>query len=148
MVGVMVTDPGVSNGHPSEISLAGVHRVEKLGRLPDPAAEQLSLFFKLLSDPMRLRILHYLMQRKELNVSTLCSLLDKTQPAVSHHLALLRSNDVIELRRAGKHNFYRISSNRLKAVTQLLFAVTPQEDDADIQFDGFQLHLETDDAAS
>lgn len=138
MAGLMVSEPGFSSSesskHASDFSFS---------QLPDRAADELSVFFKLLSDPMRLRILHYLMQQRELNVGALCDLLEKTQPAVSHHLALLRGNNIIQLRREGKHNFYRISSDRLKSVTELLFSVAPQKHDDDIQFDGFQLKLET-----
>jgi ArsR family transcriptional regulator len=48
------------------------------------------------------------MQAHELNVRTLCRLLDQSQPAVSHHLAMLKDAGLIECRRDGKHNFYRI----------------------------------------
>ena len=58
--------------------------------LPDDVAKELVRLFKLFADETRLRILHYLMQRDELNVRTLCDLLGQSQPAVSHHLALLR----------------------------------------------------------
>ena len=54
--------------------------------------------FKLLSDETRLQILHFLTQRKELNVGTFCELLQQSQPAVSHHLALLKTAFVITLR--------------------------------------------------
>lgn len=139
MAGLMVSNPRLSSSN----SVDDASFSPELSQLPDQAAEELSGFFKLLSDPMRLRILHYLMQKRELNVGALCDLLEKTQPAVSHHLALLRGNHIIQLRREGKHNFYRISADRLKTVTELLFSVSPQEHNDDIQFDGFQLKFET-----
>lgn len=140
MAGLMVSEPGFSSSHSANDDTAFS---PALSQLPDQAAEELSGFFKLLSDPMRLRILHYLMQKRELNVGALCDLLEKTQPAVSHHLALLRGNHVIQLRREGKHNYYRISADRLKTVTELLFSVAPPKQDDDIQFEGFQLKFET-----
>ena len=61
---------------------------------------------KQVSDPTRLQIL-MLLKEKERNVSDLCSELGtQSQPAVSHHLALLRHGRLIEPRRSGKHNFY------------------------------------------
>ena len=81
------------------------------GPLPDEAAAHLVNLFKLFADETRLRILFCLKGRKELNVQTLCRLVQQTQPAVSHHLALLRMAGVVKMRRAGKHNFYRICGN-------------------------------------
>ncbi len=80
--------------------------------LPVDDAKELVRFFKLLSDETRLRILHYLTQQTELHVRALCELLGQSQPAVSHHLALLRSGGLIEPRRDGKHNFYRLCPTR------------------------------------
>lgn len=66
---------------------------------------------RLLSDETRLRILYFLAQHQELHVSDLCDRLGLSQPAVSHHLALLRVSGLIEARREGKHNFYSIRSD-------------------------------------
>lgn len=69
------------------------------------AAEQ----FNILSDPTRLKILLILVQR-ERNVTELCEDLDsQSQPAVSHHLSLLRHARLIEQRREGKHNYYSLT---------------------------------------
>ena len=51
-----------------------------------------------------------LLNERERNVSELCaSLGTQSQPAVSHHLALLRHGRLIEPRRSGKHNFYGLT---------------------------------------
>jgi DNA-binding transcriptional ArsR family regulator len=64
---------------------------------------------KQVSDPTRLQVL-MLLSEKERNVTELCSDLGtQSQPAVSHHLALLRHGRLIEPRRAGKHNFYALT---------------------------------------
>lgn len=85
-----------------------------LGSLP-PISEQsirdLAQVFKLLSDETRMRILVYLAQSQELHVTDLCNRLGQSQPAVSHHLALLRVSGLIESRREGKHNFYSVRSD-------------------------------------
>jgi ArsR family transcriptional regulator len=80
--------------------------------------------FKLLSDETRLQILNYLMQKDELNVRTLCKLLKQSQPAVSHHLALLKDAGVIECRRDGKHNFYHLVPKRCQEFLDTVFAVS------------------------
>src|SRR3978361_2196032 len=66
---------------------------------------------RLLSDETRLRIIFYLAQNGELHVTDLCERLGQSQPAVSHHLALLRVSGLIEPRREGKHNFYSIRTD-------------------------------------
>lgn len=77
-------------------------------------------WFKLLADETRLRIVCILLEEHELNVRTLCGLLGQSQPAVSHHLALLRTAGVIECRRDGKHNFYHLMPQRFNAINDLL----------------------------
>jgi len=89
------------------------------------APRQAVEFFKLLADETRLKILTLLNQRGELNVQSLCRMLDQTQPAVSHHLALLRVAGLIELRREGKHNFYHIIPERFGEIIESLRFFVP-----------------------
>jgi ArsR family transcriptional regulator len=63
---------------------------------------------RLVSDETRLRILFDLVKNGELNVTDICNRLGQSQPAISHHLALLRVSGLIEPRREGKHNFYSV----------------------------------------
>ena len=70
---------------------------------------RVSELLKQVSDPTRLQVL-MLLSEKERNVTELCADLGtQSQPAVSHHLALLRHGRLIEPRRAGKHNFYGLT---------------------------------------
>ena len=82
--------------------------------------------FKLLSDETRLRILYYLTQRSELHVRALCELLHESQPAVSHHLALLRVAGLIGRRREGKHNYYGLKTQQFSTLLDMLFATMPE----------------------
>lgn len=90
--------------------------------LADQTAQDLVQLFKLLADETRVRILYFLMQQEELNVRTLCHLLAQSQPAVSHHLALLRAAGIIKCRRDGKHNFYHLVPKRFRTYLETLFA--------------------------
>src|SRR5262245_50991655 len=94
-----------------------------LQTLSEGTSKSLMQLFRLLADETRLRILYYLLQTDELNVRTLCSLLQQSQPAVSHHLALLRSAGIIECRRDGKHNFYRLMLKKCEAYLDAVFDV-------------------------
>jgi DNA-binding transcriptional ArsR family regulator len=69
---------------------------------------RLTALFRLLSDKTRLNVL-MLLAHGERNVSSLCEELGVSQPTVSHHLGLLRMNNVIGSRRAGKQIFYGLN---------------------------------------
>lgn len=70
--------------------------------------EPLTSLFRLLSDRTRLKILMLLAQG-ERNVTSLCDELGLPQPTVSHHLGLLRMNNIIANRRDGKQVFYGLN---------------------------------------
>jgi ArsR family transcriptional regulator, zinc-responsive transcriptional repressor len=74
----------------------------------DQDLENLSSLFRLLSDRTRLNIL-MLLAGGERNVTNLCEMLKLPQPTVSHHLGLLRMNNVIGNRRNGKQVFYMLN---------------------------------------
>ena len=99
----------------------------ELATLDSHTSRELVQLFKLLADETRLRILYYLMQQDELNVRTLCRLLGQSQPAVSHHLALLRVAGIIECRRDGKHNFYHLVPKRCQAYLDVVFGVSGEQ---------------------
>jgi ArsR family transcriptional regulator len=91
-------------------------------KISDETLAGLTEVFKMLADKSRLRILLALAQDGELHVSALCALLGESQPAVSHHLALLRMQGLVAFRRAGKHNFYRVASGLVRELLEQFFA--------------------------
>ena len=93
----------------------------------EPAIREVARVFKLLSDETRLRILFYLAQNRELHVTDLCERLGQSQPAVSHHLALLRVSGLIEARREGKHNFYSICTDHFGKLLSDMFAASGEK---------------------
>src|SRR3954468_6448641 len=83
-----------------------------LTNLPAETGHTLANLFKLLADETRLRIIYFLLQKDEINVRTFCGVLGQSQPAVSHHLAMLKEAGLLDSRRDGKHNFYRLVPKR------------------------------------
>jgi len=71
-------------------------------------ARRASILLKHVSDPTRLQVI-LLLAEGERHVGALCEQLDQSQPAVSHHLALLRHGGIIAPRRQGKNNFYSLT---------------------------------------
>ena len=98
----------------------------------------LAQIFKQLADESRLKILLALSQDGELHVSALCELLSQSQPAVSHHLTLLRMRNLVGFRRAGKHNFYRIDSTFVSDLLEQFFNDSGNGHKL-LQFDEFSL---------
>ena len=65
--------------------------------------------FKNLSEETRLTLVLLLRQAGELCVCELVSALEKSQPKVSRHLAMLRESGLLIDRREGKWIYYRLS---------------------------------------
>lgn len=112
--------------------------------LPVRLEKDLVQVFKLLSDETRLRILMYLMREGELHVTALCEKLGQSQPAVSHHLALLRVAGLIEARRDGKHNFYSICRGHFHELMGQLFSSIRNPETEQVRFEDFVLTHEND----
>src|SRR5215210_6111190 len=117
--------------------------LEGMPAVSEQAVRDLAQVFKLMSDETRLRILLYLAQNSELHVTDLCNRLGQSQPAVSHHLALLRVSGLIESRREGKHNFYSVRAEHFGDLLVELFSAAgsmPRK----IRFQHFVLNYEGD----
>jgi len=71
-------------------------------------AQRASMLLKHVSDATRLQVILTLSEG-ERHVGALCEQLSQSQPAVSHHLALLRHGGIISPRRQGKNNFYGLT---------------------------------------
>ncbi|HZW33409.1 MAG TPA: metalloregulator ArsR/SmtB family transcription factor [Isosphaeraceae bacterium] len=71
-------------------------------------ARRASILLKHVSDPTRLQVI-LILTEGERHVGALCAQLSQSQPAVSHHLALLRHGGIIAPRRQGKNNFYSLT---------------------------------------
>ena len=78
-------------------------------------AQRAAILLKHASDPTRLTVLLTLAEG-EVHVGALCEQLGLGQPAVSHHLALLRHGGIISPRRDGKNNFYHLTELGLELI--------------------------------
>lgn len=89
--------------------------------LHERTLRSLTELFKGLADRSRLHILFLLAEHGEMHVSAIGDEVGQSQPAVSHHLNQLKKSGLIEYRRAGKFNYYRLSTNGLDELTGELF---------------------------
>ena len=93
----------------------------KTKQSPRSAVGRTAELFQLLGDTSRLRILLCLLEQEEACVGDVCTAVGQSQPAVSHHLMLLRAGRLVEARRDGKRKMYRVSS---PVVSRLLHLAT------------------------
>ena len=70
--------------------------------------QRIDLMFRAFSDRTRLRILH-LLQREELCVGDLATILRVPQPTASRHLAYLRKAGLVKARKAGLWCYYSLA---------------------------------------
>jgi DNA-binding transcriptional ArsR family regulator len=112
-----------------EPSTIKIHR-ETLERLTD--------VFRLLADQSRLKIVLALAQDGELHVSALCRLLGQSQPAVSHHLTLMRMAKLVTVDRKGKFSYYRLASDHIRDLFEQFFKDSGNGA-KQLQFDDFAL---------
>ena len=73
-----------------------------------PLLERTANSLKQVSDPTRLQLITLLSEREH-HVGGLCDQFDMSQPAVSHHLGLLRHGGIVERRRQGQKYFYSLT---------------------------------------
>ncbi len=85
-------------------------------QLPEPRElSEISVFFKALGDPTRLRILYALFDG-ELCVCDLGAVLGMSVSAVSHQLAVLKQTRLVDHRRDGKVVYYTLADEHVRRV--------------------------------
>lgn len=73
---------------------------------PQSPIESLTALYKALADQLRLQILR-LLKNESFGVLELCRILDIRQSALSHHLKVLATSNLVSTRREGNSIFYR-----------------------------------------
>jgi ArsR family transcriptional regulator len=91
-------------------------------KIPERLIKDLTAVFRMLSDKNRLKIVLALAANGHMHVKGLCELVSQTQPAVSHHLTLMRSIGLVDFDREGKMNRYRLASDYLGELLAKFFA--------------------------
>ncbi len=88
-------------------------------------AELYARFFRVLSDPTRVRLLHLLLDAPEAGrtVSELVAAIGAPQGRISTHLGCLRWCGLVQPYREGKYVYYRITDPRVREILALGGAV-------------------------
>ncbi len=85
----------------------------------DRALEMIAYRFKMLSEPMRLRLLQLLMQGEK-SVNELVRAIGTTQANVSKHLGILANAGIVARRKVGVSTLYRVADPSLVTMCDLV----------------------------
>lgn len=88
-------------------------------------AEELAAAFRVLADPTRLRLLSMIAGAGETCACDLVEPLGKSQPTVSHHLAVLTEAGLVTREKRGRWAWYRAVPERLAVLRDVLGAPEP-----------------------
>lgn len=80
--------------------------------MPDEMLEPVSNRFKLLAEPMRLKIIRVLCQGEH-TVQEIVNNVNASQANISKHLALMHDNGVVNRRKEGLKCYYRITDETI-----------------------------------
>jgi len=83
-------------------------KVKNESLLRTKTIQRAAILLKQVSDPTRLQVVTILSEG-ERHAGGLCGQFNMSQPAVSHHLALLRHGGIVDCRRRGKNNVYSLT---------------------------------------
>ena len=86
--------------------------MKKKEELSEEALEMIASRFRLLSDPMRLKILHTLGD-EEMNVTDLVGATGAGQANVSKHLGILLNAGIVSRRKEGLNSIYSVSDETI-----------------------------------
>ena len=90
------------------------------GALSDGDAEDLAAAFKVLADPVRLRLLSLIASTDEACACDLVEPLERSQPTISHHLSVLTEAGLLTREKRGKWAWYRVVPERLEGLRNAL----------------------------
>jgi DNA-binding transcriptional ArsR family regulator len=85
--------------------------------LPDELVELIARRFRVIGEPMRIKLLDQL-RRGEASVNELSEALEASQQNVSKHLAVLAEVGILGRRKAGTHVYYRIVDEAVFALCE------------------------------
>jgi DNA-binding transcriptional ArsR family regulator len=85
-------------------------------------AQKLQLVFQTLGDANRLRIIQFIGE-KECSVSEIVQASNLSQPLVSHHLRVLRENQVLDTERKGPFVYYKLRDKKLLEALDLFLSI-------------------------
>ena len=95
-----------------------VVEITKKKMLTDAMFNKVSVFFKIVGDDTRLKIL-YALDNNEMCVCDIANLLNMTKSSISHQLRLLKDNGLVKARKVGKEVYYMLDDDHVSSVIEV-----------------------------
>ena len=99
--------------------------IYKLGIKNTPSPKKLennATLLKSLADPIRLKMI-YLLKNGELCVCEILEAMDKSQSTISHHLNMMKKENILLTRKEGKWIYYRLADENIIEILENLFNI-------------------------
>ncbi len=96
----------------------------KISNLKPEQLETAANMLKAIAHPMRISILSYLEDGKELTVTEIHELLKIEQSTTSHHLGILKDKGVLTSKRVGKNTYYSLKHDSLSHIVECISKCT------------------------
>ena len=97
--------------------------------------ESITRLLTAIGDPARLEILFLLASRDRMNVGDITAQFRLSQPAISHHLRVLREAGAVQSEKVGQEVFYKLDGasvvGRLREITDLFGNCEKQQEDGE-----------------
>lgn len=88
-------------------------------KTPEEEIIDIADFFKMFSDPTRLKILYLLDQKGEVGVGAIADSLNMSQSAISQQLKVLRASRLVRFKKNGRSIIYRLSDDHIHRILSL-----------------------------
>jgi DNA-binding transcriptional ArsR family regulator len=92
----------------------------KITGLSADQLERAAGMLKAIAHPVRIAILEYLEDGKQLTVTEIHEYLQMEQSTTSHHLGILKDKGVLGSKREGKNTFYFIRNENLSTIVECI----------------------------
>lgn len=83
--------------------------------------------FNALSDPVRQDIIILLAEQEPLSVSEIAEQSNLSRPAISHHLKIMRDNNLVKIEKKGTQRYYSLSLNQSVEQLKRLIGIVESE---------------------
>jgi ArsR family transcriptional regulator len=90
--------------------------------LAEAEAEELAAAFKVVADPVRLRLLSLIAEAGEICSCDLVTLIGRSQPTISHHTSMLADAGLVRREKRGKWAWFSVVPDRLAVLRDALGA--------------------------
>jgi len=88
--------------------------------LAEAEAEELAAAFKVVADPVRLRLLSLIAEAGEICSCDLVTLIGRSQPTISHHTSMLADAGLVHREKRGKWAWFSVVPDRLAVLRDAL----------------------------